>query len=342
MALSTLTATRVLSPVTMTSATTPRMLTSVVSPTQNVARESVPTAEINPAVARQITAPLVNSPIRVTETAPSISRTVASVTPTLVSSSDPTRVVSPISTIQPVRIPISTVPSVPLIEPSRIPVLTSPAIQPRTPIVPIQSSQVVQPRTPIVPIQSVPVIQPVRIPVPIARPVLTTRPVATSVPSVATVIPKTDLFVDPPKRPTLAKRLPAPVRIPTRQAEVEASPGAGQKRVVGQDLAPVRTAKPSAATKPSAVSVEHYKPSIPITSTLASKVAQNPFEDAKVGTSAVPPPQWYIDHYMHEYDRIPASPVSGFGAEEIPSNNWGYFLAAGLLVSAAWFWQKSR
>ena len=164
-------------------------------------------------------------------------------------------------------------------------------------------------------------------------------PVSSSVP---VVLPKTDLFIDPVKRPALSKRLPPARLIPTRQAEDAAMPsGAGEKRVVGHDIAPVRAIRPSpvVASEAAQSATSHgIKPSANVRSTLASKVAQNPFDKSMTQGGPVPPPPWYVDNYMHAYDKL-----SGMGAvESSSSQNWGWALAAGLAVSAAFFWAKSR
>jgi len=179
------------------------------------------------------------------------------------------------------------------------------------------------------------IISPVSVPAPVFSPDI---PVPLQLKPV--VIPKTDLFVDPPKLPTLVQRLPPAVMIPTKAAEDEAMPrGAGQKRVPGRDVAPVTSLSPviSAAAAQSASS-HGIKPSANVRSTLSSKIAQNPFDKSMTQGGPVPPPQWYVDNYMHQYDRL-----SGMGAvESSSSQNWGWVLAAGLAVSAAFFYAKSK
>jgi hypothetical protein len=229
----------------------------------------------------------------------------------------------------------STIESVPVIETVKIrtglptnPVLLNSWANVRPPMVAVPSAAQT--------IVSLPDVRNVRPTLPTNPVLLSARPVATASPGrayPAAVIAKTDLFVDPPKRPVLSRRLPPATMMPTRAAEDQAMPaGAGQKRVVGHDVAPLRAIRPSA---PAA----KFTPTARMTSTLAEKAAKNPFDQSMVQGGPVPPPPWYVDNYMHEYDKVSSA---GFGAVEGGNQNWGWVLAAGLAVSAAWFWKSSR
>lgn len=224
----------------------------------------------------------------------------------------PTTVATP---VQPIMSPIrSQVPLVPVIPSVRVPVGA------KLPTAPV----------PMAPPGTVSSAVPTRVQTPVAQPV-------------SQVIPNLDRFVS--QTPVLSKRLPPATGIPTKQAEQAAMPSAGQKVVGGSNIAPPRIIGRAPVARPTVASpavarptTEHFKPSAPMTSNLSERVAQNPFDQAVTAGGAVVPPSWYVENYMHNWDKLPAS---GFGAVE-GSSNWSWVLAAGLAVSAAWFWQASR